>query len=561
MKNTNKLLLLLIFLPASILHSQTIDYSFESLSTSSCNIFANATIIDNYEHLTTLGRPRYSDNSIHLQCQKNNSTTLLTTIYSIKYNFKAGYNYKISINYKGIKDSRDGLFPDVGLKISTINGGADANTSCIGPSSYLISNASTFIKAASGSNYTWANNLYDVTINQTADYLLVGAFDGPGTEHVGNIYIRKIQIVETAPTPSFTLSPTSVNKICGTALSQTFTATGTNIPPGATVSYLWNLGSSSNGWLYNGTAAPATITTTTNTLALTASTCDIKPANITVTATVNGANYNAGTATVSLTPFQISGPSSFCGSTASYSIANLGCSGSVTWSVSNSNVLLSCTSCDQPTLTKVTNGSVTLTATISNACGAATTTLTKNITVGAPAISITSNNNYPCSGSYQTWLLSIQNPTDGSNWYWYVDYVSEGGDVYIDNPYGSFTYVNVSGTAVIRLSYTDLCGATKQDGVTVYSYCSEYGFTMSPNPARETVTVKSTKQTLAKNSSPDLIYAIKITDRFGTVQKSLQYKSGVESAKISLSGLKAGMYILSVFDNKKWSSQTLIIPD
>lgn len=530
-----------------------------------CNSFSVATNVPatingsstTLSHLSTVGQPQYGTTNNDIDLAGNTSSTggYIGTEYRIAYNFKQGYSYAITINTRSISNS--GAFPYLRLRLGNTTG---SSPSCNGPQTIDQATTGNLTQSVPINSGNFNNVSYNFPVISSAAAYITVANVPILNNGLQTIQIRKITITETASTPTFTLSPTSVTKTCGTALSQTFTANSSNMPQGATVSYLWNLGSSGNGWLYNGTAAPATITTTTNTLALTASTCDIKPANITVTATVNGTNYSAGTASVTLAPFSISGPAYFCGSSAAYSIANLGCSATITWSVSNSNVQLSCTSCNQTTLTKVTNGPVTLTASISNACGVSTT-ITKNITVGAPPITFTSNNNYPCSGTYQTWLLSIDTPANGSNWYWYVDYLSEGGDVYIDNPYGSFTYIDVSGTAGIRLSYTDLCGVAKQDGVTVYSYCSEYSFTLSPNPARETVTVKTNKQTLAKNSSPDLIYAIMITDRFGNIQKSVQYKPGVESTKISLSGLKAGMYILSVFNNKRWSSQTLIIPD
>jgi hypothetical protein len=92
-------------------------------------------------------------------------------------------------------------------------------------------------------------------------YLTVGAVCPISSQ--GNsqtILVQKITITETVsapPPPTFTatFSPTSV--LCGSSTPVTFTAAGSNIPAGATVSYTWNLGAN-NGWLYNGSPAPAT---------------------------------------------------------------------------------------------------------------------------------------------------------------------------------------------------------------------------------------------------------------------------------------------------------------
>ena len=195
---------LLLQLATLYANAQTIDYSYKQLSTTSCNIFASATRIDNYEHLTALGRPTYDDNSILLKCKSNNTTSVLSTIYSIKFPFKAGHNYKISVYYLGQKNTSDSYFPSVGLKISKGNGGTDAGTNCINPPSYLLSDAYSFVYATASNSYAWANNVINASANQDYDYLLVGAFPQPGAIYsdYASIWIRKIQIEETALPPA-----------------------------------------------------------------------------------------------------------------------------------------------------------------------------------------------------------------------------------------------------------------------------------------------------------------------------------------------------------------------
>lgn len=98
MKKANTFLLMsYIILTPFLAKTQTIDYAYKPLSTESCNVFSTTTVVDNFEHLTALSRPIFTDNSIRLESKNVNTTTIQSTIYSIKYNFKAGYNYKISI--------------------------------------------------------------------------------------------------------------------------------------------------------------------------------------------------------------------------------------------------------------------------------------------------------------------------------------------------------------------------------------------------------------------------------------------------------------------------------
>ncbi len=149
-------------------------------------------------------------------------------------------------------------------------------------------------------------------------------------------FISKIAITETAPQPSFTLSPTSFSATWGSSATQTFTVTNANNTPGVS-SYSWNLGSPNNGWIYNGSAAPQTIVTTMNTLTLTTSTCTNTIGNVTATVTANNINYNTNISNCSLNipSYSISGPALICNSS-NYSIPGLPSNMSAAWSVPSS---------------------------------------------------------------------------------------------------------------------------------------------------------------------------------------------------------------------------------
>jgi hypothetical protein len=118
---------------------------------------------------------------------------------------------------------------------------------------------------------------------------------------------------------------------------------------------------------------------------------------------------------------------------------------------------------------------------------------------------------------------------------------------------------NGSISETVRLNATGPCGAYSVDFISSAAYVGGFNFTIDPNPSQDNVTVSSNNKTLSKSRSPDLIYAIKITDQFGTLRKSLEYKSGVTSTNISLIGLNSGVYLISVFDGHKWSSKQLVI--
>jgi hypothetical protein len=124
---------------------------------------------------------------------------------------------------------------------------------------------------------------------------------------------------------------------------------------------------------------------------------------------------------------------------------------------------------------------------------------------------------------------------------------------------------NVKGGGAIRLNYTDLCGTAKIDGVTVYSSCPP-AFSIAPNPAQSNITVSMNagadiNNAAAKSASAPIgkIFQIKITDGLAVVRKLLDYKVPLQSVTISITGLEAGIYSVSIFDGTVWSTQKLIV--
>jgi len=83
-------------------------------------------------------------------------------------------------------------------------------------------------------------------------------------------------------------------------------------------------------------------------------------------------------------------------------------------------------------------------------------------------------------------------------------------------------------------------------------------FSISPNPSQGEVSITTTGKN-KRNISLTSIYAVKVTDCFGAIQKIFNYKPGTSSIKLSLAGLRNGIYTLSVFDGNIWESKTVMI--
>jgi hypothetical protein len=117
-----------------------------------------------------------------------------------------------------------------------------------------------------------------------------------------------------------------------------------------------------------------------------------------------------------------------------------------------------------------------------------------------------------------------------------------------------------SRTATIALRATGPCGPYNVNfNATAVNISSGWRFSMSPNPSDGQVTVSTDSESLSDKESQNLIHAIKVTDRSGTRSESFEYKGGINLTTISLKDCQPGLYILSVFDGKTWSSKQLLI--
>lgn len=130
----------------------------------------------------------------------------------------------------------------------------------------------------------------------------------------------------------FTVSPANVPISCGSITPITFTVNNLNNVTGIT-NHTWNLGAISNGWLYNGSPAPQTISTgTTNTLTLTP-VCGATQSNVSASVTVSGTTCNASPSIVTLAApsMSISGNTALCSGSSVYTLNNVPCNATVTW--------------------------------------------------------------------------------------------------------------------------------------------------------------------------------------------------------------------------------------
>jgi len=93
-----------------------------------------------------------------------------------------------------------------------------------------------------------------------------------------------------------------------------------------------------------------------------------------------------------------------------------------------------------------------------------------------------------------------------NNWLWTVD-PGFSGQAYIHSPSSSSTFIDVKGGGGVSVKYTDQCGETAKNGVTIYSSCFTSAVTANiyPNPTTSIVNVDfNLKQSNSSANNPHL---------------------------------------------------------
>ena len=388
-------------------------------------------------------------------------------------------------------------------------------------------------------------------------------------------YSCEYPLIKT-PTPSFTLSPTTVSLPCGDTGTRTFTVTPANIPSGATVTY---------NWLYSNWTL---VSSTANSITLQPNSGTSLPSSVSVVPYINGVSQTPKNCVVSRAPFStsatITGSSVLCSTTGTYTINNLPNDTSIQ-SVSSSNSNIATATLDsngEITVTKVSNGSVTLSVVLQNTCSQ-TTTKTKDIHLGKPdtPASITGPSTVN-TGALVSYRAGVSNGATSYTWYLPYPYTTVSSFDYFGQDWQllapgnsdiakTFTgyaqnagYVQVMGTndcgtGSVRLLYVQhgsgggggIPRIDPTDNVTEVS--------LYPNPAKNKVTVSLTHLTEYDGEPPTVIYGIKIMDLNLVERQFYQFKEYKNQEEINVAFLTTGLYTLTVYTDTATFTKKLLI--
>ena len=278
---------------------------------------------------------------------------------------------------------------------------------------------------------------------------------------------------------------------------------------------------------------------------------------------------------------QITGNSSIC-IAETYSISG---TTPVTWSISPSNFATLSTSGNQVTVTpSLGAGQTTLTATISTGCG--TKQIQKQITVGIPDHSISVleyQGILPVSVCYAYTNYSFEAKAIDPNGvypYYPYEFASTASNIWrliYNGPYGSntlyepvtvgyqdspsFAFEQAGEYTIILDIINNNCNYHSRSfvsGVTVQDYW--FGYTVSPNPSSENITIQSASNSTDKAAKKALeIQEVELVSKMGTVSYKQKFNKGLTTVNISVNALPDDLYVLRIFDGKTWHSHKVLI--
>lgn len=544
----------------------SIDYQNSSLSTS-CNVFASATMVDGVSHQTSIGKVGFNTGSPALIIEnRRTGATYNSGQFRISYGFKQGYSYVLKITAAAIENANN----DPHLRVNFSNTSLSSTQCNMGDVGSSLSG--NLIKSVAIGSTTYSEKSFSYPNLQNAfPFLLVDAVPQEDSSFA-TLYIRKIVIEEGPPPVSFTITPSASNVECGTATAKNFTINNVYSTPNVT-NYTWNLGSANNGWIYNGSPAPQTInTSTTNTISLTPACGASSLSNVSSVVTANGNAYNtnAFVPTIVHPAMAVTGSDVLCSGTTNYTISGLPCNATVSWSVDGAQGIATIN--QSGVLTKTGNGPINVRATVT-ACGIQSQALAKTVTVGFPGaafgMTILDPNvegAYMCPNTQYYAEAAFNGPLyDQYFWVLPVDWYSPdwgGGSSYFTST-GQYALVRIITASYPTSGYITVYGVNNcgmgdpfQFYVSTESCGGLFMYRISPNPASSVLTVEATENALKVKED---IGEIRLFDAQGFLKIQRKYAKGTKKVQLNVTALREGVYFIEIGNGTKKIRKPVLI--
>lgn len=283
--------------------------------------------------------------------------------------------------------------------------------------------------------------------------------------------------------------------------------------------------------------------------------------NAITTNTTNVSNLFAPNAS-----FSISGDNIFCTTTSNnYFISNLPVGATVQWQVTPSGIVtVNSPNSAQTTLTKNSDGVITLSVSITNPCGSPYVA-TKTITTGTPNLTGTIN---PASSTQPLGMFNnITGPaTTYVSYTWpsvsNITITTLGSNPY--TPVYSYTggfYFNLTGGLAIRIAGTSTCNGSVYSDRYFTRSSGGYRMIVSPNPAKEkmTVSIVDVSPSIKSSTLQEPVTMTLYNANSMLLIKRWTFSANQKDYTLNIQAIKMGQYVLVVEKGKNRQSQKITI--
>lgn len=253
----------------------------------------------------------------------------------------------------------------------------------------------------------------------------------------------------------------------------------------------------------------------------------------------------------------ISGPNILCGTSPYSIVSSIPPSASGTWTATPSGIVTISGVGPTVSVAKVAEGNVTLSTTVSNCADNRTSSISRVIHAGGynPVDYPISGPSTACKMTNVTYTTATLVGATNYTWTAPPGWTVISGQ---NTPSITLRTGTISTTFQVSLKVANACdaGGALSFKSTLVNSCGAFAIAASPNPVTDNLDVKVQSENNASNKT--MIYEISIVDQLGIPIKSIKYASGVNIAKINVSALKRGTYVLNVYDGVNWVSRNII---
>jgi Secretion system C-terminal sorting domain len=168
--------------------------------------------------------------------------------------------------------------------------------------------------------------------------------------------------------------------------------------------------------------------------------------------------------------------------------------------------------------------------------------------------------NQACYEQITTATMTI-NPNISPNIVWELDSGTPGISWWEENNNLKFTFFDLGDYAVFKATAHTPCGITTNyyKFTSVNGNCtylmrqqnSETTLSVTPNPTNNKINIRL-------KSSDASVQAVRILDYMGHSKFISQTKAGLRSIELDLSSYAAGIYLIMVYDGKKWTTEKVV---